>query len=288
MIPNSQTLGVMPYAPTAGSELTIIIDKVTSIWPRSVVIQWHLVNAVALTGYEFTVHRSATPSGPWESVGSALSDIFLYVDTELTANHTKSTPSTFTLQSALYYKVTVTSPQGTASAVQSVDPFNDKRRALMARKLRRDAAVMLRKGSGTEIAILKKRWWGVPCTCVSKTGQVIRSKCQLCYGTGTVTGYWNPVYSYASRSVAPVSEQINSTGISETRRISAITLDIPKIINGDIIVFLRDNTRYTVDLVVPTELQTVRVHQELQLSELARSDNVYNISVDPWRVPPWF
>jgi len=288
-VPLSQTYGKQKSPPKTTTDLKLEVTRVTGIWPRKVYVQWLLRNPTEKDGYTFSIHRSGSAEGPWTELTSTLVDTYFFVDDGFPAPCDLSEPGLFSLRRSIYYKVTVTHvTDGTVEVVKKLEPGLDRRRAGIVRKLRRDARVVLRKGSGTEVAILKRRWWGEPCGCTTKTGQITRSHCRVCFGTGIISGYWDPVYGFATRSSAPVDERTSSQGNVETHILQVKMYYIPQVAAQDILVFMRDNKRYIVDIPITTEIHTVEVHQELQVSELSRSSREYNIPVDNWRDPPWF
>ena len=82
--------------------------------------------------------------------------------------------------------------------------------------------------------------------------------------------------------------QTTSAGTTEANRILVTIPYIPMVEPLDVLVFLRDDKRYIVDKVNPTEIHNVTVHQELQVSELAKSSREYHMSADNWHDPQWF
>lgn len=287
-VPLSQTYGKQDSPPKKDTVLHIEITRTVALWPRKILVQWILRNPTSGNGYVFTLYRSSSLSGPWYEVGSVI-DNYLFVDNTFEAPNNQTQDDLFSLRRTVYYRVLVTHPvDGTTEAIRKVEAATDRRRAGIIRKLRRDAAVALRKGSGTEVAILKRRWWGEPCTCRSKVGIATRAHHAPCNGTGIITGYWDPVYGFATRSSDSVNVATNEKGNEESKFIQVKMLDIPEVSRYDILVFLRDNKRFIVENVLPTEIHAITVHQELQVSELARSSREYNLIVDPWHDPEWF
>ena len=264
------------------------VTKVTGIWPRKVYVQWDLKKPSAPTGYTFTIHRSENQTGPWEEVATGLADLYFYVDDSFPAPADNTSPGLFSMKRTVYYRVSVDGPDGASEDVHLLEAGVDRRRKNIIRKLRRDAGVMLKKGNGTEFAVLKRRWHGEKCSCVSSTGQSVRSKCRECMGTGVKYGYWDPVYGFAQRTAAPVDNHTGTPGTTETHYLEVRMLDIPQVTPKDILVFLRDNKRFIVDRVITTEIHATTVHQELQVSEINRSAVEYNIPVDRWHNPGWF
>jgi hypothetical protein len=288
-VPLSQTYGKQKSPPKTSSDWSLEVTRVTGIWPRKIYLQWMLRNPGFADGYVFTVSRSGSAEGPWTDVATGLSDTYFLVDDGFPAPCDLSGPGLFSLRRTIYYRVTAThTVDGSVESVKKLEAGLDRRRQGIVRKLRRDARVVLRKGSGTEVAILKRRWWGEPCDCTTKTGQVTRSHCRKCFGTGIISGYWDPVYGFAVRTSAPVVEDTGTQGNVETHNLQVRMYYIPQVSAQDILVFMRDNKRYIVEVPITTEIHTVEVHQELQVSELSRSSREYNIPVDDWHDPAWF
>lgn len=286
--PTSQTYG-KEGSPHRQGNFHVEIIRVVSVWPRRVYVQWQLRKPSSATGYVFDVYRSGSPKGDWQLVGEELTDTYHYIDENFPAPSTRTAADLYALRRTIYYKVVVAhTVDGATETIKNIEGGLDRRRRGILQKLRRDAGVALRKGQGTEFAVLKRRWWGAKCSCRSKTGLTTRSHCNDCHGTGIVAGYWEPVYGFAKRGAAPVNTRIESAGKTETHRISVIMLDIPQVHADDVLVFIRDDKRYIVLSVVTTELQTVTVHQELLVSELARSAVEYDVLVDPHHTPSWF
>jgi len=296
-VPLSQTYGkeVPQYPPYANQTFRLEITRIIPIWPKRVYLQWLLRKPSLATGYVFNIFKSGSSEGPWEHIGVDLDDTYFFIDDSFDANYTNRSPDLMSLNRAVYYKVTVSGglPAGTdsAEATKKMEAGLSQRHRGIHRKLQRDARIVLKKVIGTEVAILKRKWWGTPCTtCVNSTGQSSRAHCSVCYGTGIVDGYWAPVYGYAQRQrgVSPIMTQTQEAGKVDIHRIEVIMLNIPEVEHMDILAFIRDGKRYVVESVIPTQIHTVHVHQELQVSELARTASEYKIVVDPWHEPEWF
>jgi hypothetical protein len=287
-IPLSQTYG-KKNPPRNASIYGVNITRTVQSAASKVFIQWEVRGGTSADGYTFTISRSGSPGGPWQVLATDLEDVFLYVDSDFPANNDETTPNLMSLRRPIYYKVQVTHPDdGTAETTAPIEGGLDRRRHAMVKKLRRDATLKIRKGTGTEVAILKRKWWGVPCTCRSQSGIVTRAHCDLCKGTGVQTGYWDPVYTFGKRTVTSVQQQLAPSGTVETNRILVTIPHIPFVEPQDIIVFMRDAKRYIAENVMITEIHVVGVHQEIQVSELAKSSREYSIPVDNWHTEPWY
>jgi hypothetical protein len=289
-IPTSQTYGKQRTPTRVYPDLKVEITRTTQISNKQVYLQWTLRGSGSLTdGFKVKVERSGSSNGPWTVLATDLIDAYLYVDTDAPGNQLTKELSLTTINPVLYYKITVTHATGTnASAVALLEGGLDRRRKAMVRKLRRDAELKIRKGSGTEVAILKRRWFGNKCECVNSMGQSMRSKCSSCYGTGVSYGYWDPVYTFGQRSVTQLQTQTTTAGVTEINQAIITIPYIPKLDVYDVLVFPRDNKRYIVSYPGVTEIHNVVVHQIIQATEMNKAAREFNIQVDPWHEPPWF
>jgi len=252
-------------------------------------LQWILRNPSASTGYVFDVYRSGSAAGPWNQIASELTDTYYFVDDNFPAPTDRSGADLMAKRRTLYYRVVVThATDGSVEITKLLEGGLDRRRRGQLQKLRRDASVALRKGQGTEVAIFKRRWWGDKCSCRASTGQTTRTRCDACFGTGIVGGYWDPIYGFAKRGPLNLNVQTTEAGKTETNFISVIMLDVPEVQENDVLVFLRDNKRYLVSSITPTSIQTVTVHQELVVSELSRTDVEYELEADNVHTPPLY
>ncbi len=278
--------------PIPTSTLKIELPRITAVWPKRIYIQWLLRNPSPGETYVFQLYRSGSAEGPWEQIGTDLTEQYSFLDTAFTSDYRMRGADLMSLTRTVYYKITVTgSSASTAETTKVLEAGLDRRRKGLRRKLVRDAGVFLEKITGSEIAVLKRKRWGAPCTyCQSSTGQSVRAHCGHCHGTGILGGYWNPVYGFAqiSRKVNPVQVSTEASGKVETHRTEVLMLDIPQIEHDDVLVFLRGNKRFKVVDFIPTQLQTVPVHQELIVTELARSASEHKITVDDVHSPRWF
>lgn len=288
-VPLSHTFRVQQTPPSSTTALSVEVTRIVAAYPRKVYLQWNLYNPEAGVDYTAQVFRSGSAEGPWEQVGTDLLNAFNFVDENFPSTYDDSAPNLYSMHRSLYYKVEIeASTGGTVETTKKLEGGLDRRRKGIHRKLQRDAAIYLKKVMGTEVAIFKRKRWGEKCTCVSKTGQTTRSHCRSCFGTGIKDGYWNPVYGYAQRKVSPIQVQTGPQGKVESHRVEAYMLNIPQVEPDDILVFLRDNKRYTIQSVIPTQIHSVDVHQELVLSELSTSSAEFGLVADNWSDPPWF
>lgn len=291
--PYSQVYG-RQKTPPLPSEFSVEVTRTIASFPRRVYVQWEIRKPPSGSGFQFDIFRSGSSEGPWEELALGLTDTYFYVDEHfdepVVAGGERRNLNLFSLHRAVYYKVVCHFGDQVAETVAQLEAGLDRRRKGIRRKLLRDAAKALKLVVGTEMAVLKQRRWGTQCPhCVSTgTTQVVRAHCKYCWGTGFLGGYWDPVYGYGQRQRSPIQTQPGPEGNIDINKLQVIMLGVPQVEPGDVLVFLRDDKRYIVELVNPTQLHSVDVHQELQVSELARSSREYGPKVDPWHDPLWY
>ena len=277
--------------------LSVEITRLLSLFPRGVFLQWDLLGATEAGAYSFDIYRSGSPEGPWTLLLGSGINIYSYSDVFPTAA-TTGNPGTgdinqLSLSRNVFYRVVVTPPSGTDNQIETVsevEPRLSGRQRLLKRKILRDERICLQKLNGVEIAVVKRMHWGPRCPrCWDKySKEAVRTNCSTCFGTGFTPGYFTPIVTLGRRSTSPDSKQVTPQGAAEFSPMQVTLLDLPKVEPDDILVFLRDNRRFIVKVVIQTELQTVTVHQKLEISELARDNMVYRIVVDAARIPPLF
>lgn len=244
------------------------------------------------------VDRAGSPAGPWERIADSLVDAYHYLDDKFNLppppkpRDRHDGVTLFSLSRDIYYRVSITPPSGTAfmSRATVIEPELDRRTRLLKRRIQFEEAVVFRAVNGVPLAILKRKRWGPKCRmCYDPvTREATKEHCPSCYGTAFEGGYWAPVITRGRRTPAPVQTQISPHGESEVRMPSFIILDYPHLEYKDIIVELRSNKRYQVQVVTMTELRGVIVHQTSTVSELSRNSVEYSILVDPLATPPLY
>lgn len=274
--------------------LSVEITRLLPLFPRGVFLQWDLINPTEVGSYSFSVYRSGSPEGPWETLLAGGVDVYNYNDVlPSTSTQDAGAINQLSLVRGIYYRVVVVPPSGTDNQVEVssiVEPRLDGPQRLLKRKILRDESLMLKKLNGVEIAVIKRMHWGPRCTkCWDKTTKTVtRANCTTCFGTGFSPGYFTPVITLGRRGTLPAAKQIAPQGVAEYRPTQVTILDAPRVEPDDILVFLKDNRRFLVKSVIQTELKTVGVHQKFEVSELARSSIEYRLVVDPTRIPPLF
>jgi len=107
----------------------------------------------------------------------------------------------------------------------------------------------LTKAAGTSVAILQRKFTGVPCTSCANplSGEPEDPDCNTCFGTGYDGGFYTPIISPALRGAA----QEQSDADSQKTRIRVVQKSItipayPKLYPKDYLVDLQDYTFYEV------------------------------------------
>lgn len=272
--------------------ITVTFTRMIELYPSGLFLQWNIQDADQFGDYVVEIYRGQAPDGPWEKLAE-YSNAYNYVDRFDTDGPADGAPNHFSIDRKLYYRVRVIPPTGLEEAVFAVGQVGVElqgRQRGVRRKMLRDELVTLSKLNGTPVALLKRKRWGPRCPdCYDPyTREVARGECLRCYGTGFVGGYHNPHYTWARRTPRSTNVTLAEAGKVERSPANIIMLDYPEMQVDDVVVFLQENTRYLITSTTGTELRLVRVHQEIQASELARSAVEYRIPVDPTTQPPMF
>lgn len=278
---------------------SVEITKTTALFPSSVFVQWDLTSDEN-GPHLIDVYRAGSPEGPWQQLASSLVNAYHFLDDKLNLPPPEKPTDVheglhfFSLSREVYYQVVVTPPSGSANTFHSeptlVEPTLDTRTRLLKRKILRDESIAFRALNGVPIAVLKRKHWGTRCRdCYDEQlREGLKEHCKACFGTTFERGYWAPVVVRGRRTPAPVQEQMTAHGDSEVRRVNFILLDYPAIAPKDLLVDLRKNERYLVEIVSPTELKGVTVHQTITASHLARNSVEYEVLVDQVATPPLY
>ncbi len=269
----------------------VAITRTTALYPSAVFLQWDL-RADEAGPHLVDVARAGAPAGPWEPVATSLPDAYHFLDNEFGSSpptnpsESRVGPNLFSLSREVYYQVRAPPPSGAANAFASapvpVEPGLDVRTRLFKRKILRDEATAFRYLNGVPLVVLKRRRWGTRCPeCYDPvTRESTLEHCPVCFGTSFQGGYWAPVAIRGRKSAAPVQSQLTAHGESDVKTVTFTVLDYPHLEHKDLVVDLRRNDRYEVQIVTPTELKGVTVHQALTASLLGRNAIEYRVPVN--------
>jgi hypothetical protein len=252
------------------------IERVLPVYPEYMHVQWSIEDPNGASG-EIEVSRSGSPEGPFTVVADKLlPNTFFYQDFEV---------AKFGLTQNFWYRIRVSSTVNPEAKVLSepgsVEFKAQPHRFRLARKARRDLYVTLSRLNGSIYVLLKKKRFGPRCTTCfnSNTQDVVLSSCGECYSTSYSGGYHDPVSIWGKLDPTVVQQQFGTQGISEMAMLGFVTLDYPLMDLEDILVEMQTNRRFIVKRKMQTQSSGIPVHQDLQLSELARTAIEYSIPV---------
>ena len=252
------------------------IERVLPVYPEYMHIQWSISDPNGAAG-EIEVSRSGSPEGPFTVVANKLQpSTFFYQDFAV---------AKFGLSQNIWYRIRVSSAlnpdEKVLSAPGTVEFRTQPHRFRLARKARRDLYVTLSRLNGSLYLLLKKKRFGPRCTtCFNEfTQDVVLSSCGECFGTSYQEGYHDPVSVWGKLDPTVIQQQFGTQGVSEMAMLGFVTLDYPMVDQEDILVEMQTNRRFIVKQKMQTQSSGIPVHQDLQLSELARTAVEYSIPV---------
>lgn len=272
--------------------MQVRITKARSAPPRGYLVQW-TVSDPPEGQITFDLERSGGPQGPWEPVATGLVNQYAYFDQleQPTGTNPLEVARLNQLRffQAVYYRVTAKAGSLTATSIFEFGPEAQGKIGGMRRKAARDLRIGLVKFSKMPCVLLKKRVWGQRCTACydPRTKATTRGGCRTCYGTSFTGGFWNPV-SLPARRQGPKATSVEGQPKSDTKKLRLVIPDFPEVNVGDIIVSLRSGERYRIDAETETDVQEEPMYQTATVTEIDRSDIVYQLRVDPTAIHPFF
>jgi hypothetical protein len=185
-----------------------------------------------------------------------------------------------------HYRVVVTSSSGVyASEPQSCLGNLSPRDWLKAKSAIRMESLALRKGSGQEGYLLKRRLFGTRCSLCTDmlTGEVRDSKCPECYGTGFTGGY-HPAYPCFYVNTNPAGFRSHRDQLAAGNHqltIQGRMINVPQVFSYDVWVDKDTDQRWFIHRIqAAVEVQGVAVilyPVEMRLAPF--TDQVYKVPV---------
>jgi hypothetical protein len=256
---------------TAAQLAEIEIVTITPDGGMAYNLQWTVVASAAGAGpFNFTVLRSGSPTGSFETVASSLGDVYTYRDT---------TPLLVGNDKVVYYQIV---SGAFSSRVVSSMMALPRQKFLIWRKIINDEKVMLSKGNGIPVAIFKRKHWGPRCTtCIDpKTLRILVKNCLSCFGTTFEGGYFSPVPTLAKIAPsAPGTDFTTDTSVPEVEAANMFLHPFPLVRRGDIVVEPATNIRWEIVSEQPTEILRNPVHQDINISRLPPADLIYHLAL---------
>lgn len=278
--------------------LELTVNGVAPLFPTGFFVQWTLRDATESGVYKFDVYRGGSIEGPWEPVALGLENQYATIDNFTNpfpnTNEDRLRPNQLNLYRLFVYRVVVTSPSGKTAEGQldnaplDEGALNDRRMVQYARKLIRDFRLSL-KFNGTRCVIIKRRHWGVRCECVDKkTKEIVRGACRKCWGTGIVDGYWAPFVTYVRRAAGSNATAVTPENKSDSSDAKLWMPDYPALETDDVVIFMKENTRWRVDQSTSTQIRLQDVHQVVSAQALDRGHILYRYLLDPRQINPLY
>lgn len=139
--------------------------------------------------WTFYVERAKDFSGQYEVVATTVNQPFAYDET-IDGSDKTGVPS-------WWYRIRVKTANNKfyLSDPVSAGETWDKRDWLLANRIIKKEMLLLRKRSGQDGILIKRRTFGLPCPkCLDPaTGEATNSHCDVCFGTGFEGGYYAPI-----------------------------------------------------------------------------------------------
>lgn len=251
--------------------MKLSLSAISPLFPYGFYVQWSLAGVTTPGAYKFDLYRSGGMTGPWDLVAGGLENQYAFRD-DFTSPVPMTTadvvrPNQLNQFRDYAYRVVATSPSGEVTEViDNSSPLYegslfDRKMMQQQRKAIRDFRLSC-KFNGTKAVVLKRRHWGTRCICVDKpTKETIRSACIKCWGTGVIDGYWAPILTFARRLPSANASAITPENKSDANDVQFRLPDVPALEQDDVIVFLKDNSRWRIDTVTSTQIRLQDTHQ---------------------------
>lgn len=139
--------------------------------------------------WTFYVERAKEIGGQYEVVATTINQPYAYDET-IDASDKSGVPS-------WWYRIRVRTSEDKFFLSEEISAGDtwDKRDWLIANRIIKKEMLLLRKRSGQDGVLLKRRAFGLPCPkCLDPaTGEPTNSHCDVCFGTGFEGGYYAPL-----------------------------------------------------------------------------------------------
>lgn len=234
----------------------------------------------------YTFQLQHSPSGTnqgddWEDIGSTASNTFFLIDDE---------QRVYGKTQWTYYRIKMTTPAAeyTSEPVSSRGDLTFGDRAIFVNMLRAHRRYLV-GSDGACGALLRRRNTGTKCPdCLDElTGEVRQAECETCYGTGYVSGYYDPVggvYAAVGLQQSHNNQDTHQGGtrgtIDDGKKAFARMLAVPQLFEGDIWIDQKNDYRYAVHTIKQNSAwRGLPVSYQVELRLIPFSDIIYSIDV---------
>lgn len=261
-----------PDSAPQGTVSNLIKVNIYPQWFKQISLDWIIPSAWG--NCSFNVFSSPGPEDFYERLTPTPISTPMLVNT---------VSKTFTKLRTEYYVVEAILPDGvtTYSSLPSTWSVQSRTKTqLISSEIQRREYMLLSKFVGVKSFYFKKRYYGLRChRCWNPTlEKVMDDHCPVCIGTSYEGGYFNPIPVYLQYDPTPNDHVETFVGIIEPNQITAWTISVPFMTDGDVLIRSGDWNAYKIVRGSNTELQTNTVRQTLTLTQLNRKD-VENILV---------
>lgn len=238
------------------------------------------------TPHEFQLQFGRTGTNEaddWEPVGETAFSVFYMED---------DTPRVFGKTQWTHYRICLTTPVATyfSRPVPADATLEFKYRRRWAEMIRAHT-ILLKQEEGVSGFLLKQKLFGAPCDCLDwQTFEIRNPQHELCYGTGFLGGYYDPVACVYAALDRKVSHNELDAGkargtIDDMLKVKAKMLPIPQLFERDVWVDQKRDARWFVHQIEARgEYQGVPVLLSVELRLAPYSHPIYQIEI-PDQVP---
>lgn len=244
---------------------TISVDSIELSWTTSQQSQSPL-------DFTFLIERSESISGPYEEISPSFTNKFYYIDNVIPYP---------TVWRTFYYKLKITDKAANSEYAGPV--YVGKIENLHALEIARLERIAFKQVAGTRLYVLPVKTFGEKCGCYdSITGKRLTQRCRTCFDSGFSGGYMDAVETYGQIGVyTKHTRNIPSAGGVEIEPITTTIrlVNYPIVKRSDIILDIKDNTRWRVVTVTAKKLGGCLISQDIQAVLVDTSNIVYEIEL---------
>jgi hypothetical protein len=159
----------------------------------------------------------------------------------------------------------------------------NKRDYLLAKEIMRKEYLELTKFTGVRGTIVKRRQWGPECPrCLDfDTKEVTDNKCNICFGTGFIGGYFKGIESWVKLSNLRRNKDITDTAVMDPFTRMGRSVAYPYLDNRDFWVNTDTNERWFISN--PTsaaDMRGIPIIYNAEYRKAPTSDIIYDVPLD--------